>query len=332
MKRILTLLLLLGMAAVIAVILDARHALGTPVGGEARTVFIQSGSSFRTVVGQLESLGVIRTPRHALYVRAWARVRGQASRVRSGEYEIEPGMTLPQVLNLMVSGRHKQYRLTIVEGSTFSQLRAQLAAHDAIDNRLADQDAPAVMTAIGAEGEHPEGRFMPDTYYFPRGFTDQAFLKRAYSAMATHLEQAWAGRADDLPLENAYDALKLASIIEKETGVPAERDRIAGVFVRRLQRGMLLQTDPVVIYGIEDFDGNLRRVHLRSDGPYNSYRRPGLPPTPIALPGRESIHAALHPADGDSLYFVSRGDGSHKFSATLAEHNRAVRKYQLNKP
>jgi UPF0755 protein len=187
------------------------------------------------------------------------------------------------------------------------------------------------MAQLGLSGEHPEGRFFPDTYQFPAGTTDVAVLQHAYAEMQRHLEQAWQGRAAGLPLANPYEALILASIVEKETGSPGERTRIAGVFIRRLQKNMRLQTDPTVIYGLgADFDGNLRRRDLETDSPYNTYMRAGLPPTPIALPGAAALHAALHPAPGDELYFVSRGDGTHHFSANFDEHTAAVRNYQLN--
>jgi UPF0755 protein len=186
------------------------------------------------------------------------------------------------------------------------------------------------MARLGRPDEHPEGRFFPDTYHFQRGMTDVAFLQRAYATMERRLQHEWDQRQPDLPYASPYEALIMASIVEKETAVAAERPEVAGVFVRRLQRGMPLQTDPTVIYGLgEDFDGNLRRVHLRQDTPYNTYVRAGLPPSPIALPGAAAIHAALHPAPGDALYFVARGDGTHAFSASLGEHNKAVEAFQL---
>ena len=187
------------------------------------------------------------------------------------------------------------------------------------------------MERLGYAGQHAEGRFMPDTYHFPRGTTDVAFLQRAYETMSSRLDKEWVQRAQGLPYKRPYDALIMASIIEKETALPKERSAIAGVFVRRLERGMRLQTDPTVIYGLgKHFDGNLRRQDLSSDSPYNTYMHAGLPPTPIALPGRASLHAALHPALGDALYFVARGDGSHVFSSSLAAHNKAVRRYQID--
>jgi UPF0755 protein len=226
-----------------------------------------------------------------------------------------------------------QYPLTLVEGWTFRQVMEALQADERLEHLIEDPSAEAVMARLGRRGVHPEGRFFPDTYHFTRGSSDLDILKRAHAAMERVLAEEWEARADGLPIESPDEALILASIIEKETGLASERAEIAGVFVRRLRLGMRLQTDPTVIYGLgDDFDGNLRRADLRNDHPYNTYVHAGLPPTPIALPGREAIRAALNPADGETLYFVARGDGSHAFSVTLEEHNRAVRKYQLGKP
>lgn len=332
MRRILLSLSLLGLAAAAVVAWDAARFFSRPLAHERPVVItVEPGTAFAAFVDRLHERGVLANPRHAVYFGAYARLRGDTQKLQSGEYEIPAGTGPADLLQLLTAGRTKQYRLTVVEGWTFPELRRALAKHEAIDNRLAGADADAVMTAIGADGEHPEGRFLPDTYHFPRGTTDTEFLRRAYRAMERTLETVWEERRSDLPLNSPYEALILASIIEKETAVPEERRRIAGVFIRRLERGMPLQTDPTVIYGIEDFDGNLRHRDLRADGPYNTYVRRGLPPTPIALPGSASLRAAVDPAEGDALYFVARGDGSHVFSATLEEHNRAVRKYQLGR-
>ncbi len=241
-------------------------------------------------------------------------------------------MTALQLLQQMVDGEVIQHTLTLVEGWSFKQVMVALRAHHAIRATLQGLTAAEIMSRLGYAGQHPEGRFFPDTYHFPKATSDIEFLRRAYSAMAERLEQEWVAREPDLPLKSAYEALILASIIEKESAVSAERAEIAGVFIRRLNKGMRLQTDPTVIYGMgEAYDGNIRRRDLRHDTPYNTYTRKGLPPTPIAMPGGEAIHAALHPASAESLYFVARGDGTHYFSATLEEHNRAVRKYQLKR-
>lgn len=267
---------------------------------------------------------------HPLYLQIYGRLTEQSHRIKAGEYRIEAGTTLPQLLQQLVEGKVVQYALTIIEGMTAQQLVDALSTHPRIVNTLPENRVEAAMAALGEADMHGEGWFLPETYHFPAGTTDIEFLRRARNKMQRALEAAWENRAPDLPYDNPYEALVMASIIEKETGVPEERAEIAGVFVRRMKLGMRLQTDPTVIYGMgEAFDGNLRKKDLTTDTPYNTYTRGGLPPTPICLPGIESIHAALHPADGDSLYFVSTGDGRHVFSSNLADHNRAVRRYQL---
>ena len=252
--------------------------------------------------------------------------------MRAGEYSIADGITADELLRQFTEGNSIQYSLTVIEGWTFRQMLAALARDPIIEHRLEGRTDAEIMAQLGYAGEHPEGRFFPDTYRFPRGTTDIDFLRRAYQVMQRHLEREWAQRQSDLPLKSPYEALILASIIEKETAVPAERNLISGVFVQRLRRNMRLQTDPTVIYGLgPEFDGDIRFRDLRRDTPYNTYLRAGLTPTPIALPGLDSIRAALHPEESGALYFVSRGDGTHKFSNTLEEHNAAVRKYQLNR-
>lgn len=304
-----------------------RMPLAVPA--EGLVIDVPAGRSVRAIARDLAGRGLIEQPR---FLEWMARHSGAAARLKAGEYRIEPGTTPELFLRQLVDGRVVQYGLTIVEGWTFRQLLDAMHGHDALQHTLKGQSDEAIMTALGQDGEHPEGRFLPDTYHFPRGTTDAAFLKRAYTAMQAILAREWASRAPGLPLESPYEALVLASIVEKETGVAEERARIAGVFVRRLQKGMRLQTDPTVIYGIgAAFDGDIRFADLRRDTPYNTYTRSGLPPTPIALPGVDAIRAALHPAEGKELYFVSKGDGSHVFSATLEEHNRAVRQYQLKR-
>jgi len=311
---------------------DAYRFFSQPMAvAQTDTVQVDPGSSFRAISQNLVNQGIFPAPRHAYYFIAYARARGVAQKVHSGEYAVKQGMTPTALLHAMVTGRTRQYRLTIVEGWNFAELRAAIEKHDALKQTLREKDDAQIMVAIGYPDEMPEGRFMPDTYQFPRGTTDVDFLRRAYDAMTEILAQEWAGRAKELPINTPYEALILASIVEKETAVAAERKRIAGVFSRRLNIGMPLQTDPTVIYGVPNFDGNLRRSDLTRDTPYNTYTRRGLPPTPIALPGRAAINASVHPADGKALYFVSKGDGSHVFSATLAEHNQAVRKYQLKR-
>jgi UPF0755 protein len=296
------------------------------VPGDRMAFEVQRGSGLRAVADQLVAARVLPDPYAFLALAFHTRQGGQ---LKAGEYEIRTGMTPPQLLDLLTSGKVVQYAFTLVEGWTFRQGLAALAADPVLAGDLRDLTDEQIMVQIGHPGQHPEGRLFPDTYRFPRGGTAIDLVKRAYARMEAVLNEEWPRRAQGLPFGTPYDALILASIVEKETGLAAERPEIAGVFVRRLQRGMKLQTDPAVIYGLgAAFDGNLRRTDLTADTPYNTYLRAGLPPTPIALPGREAIRAALHPAGGESLYFVAKGDGSHAFSATLEEHNRAVRQYQ----
>lgn len=296
----------------------------------AEKIFVvEPGSSLSGIARRLYNAGVIEQPRYLSLVGRW---RGHAQRLQAGEYRLEPGMTPLQLLDRMVAGEVVQYALTVVEGWTFKEMLQAVAAHEKLSHTLEGLDSALIMHRLGAAGEHPEGRFLPETYHFAAGLSDVEFLKRAYQAMRALLQREWQLRAAGLPYASPYEALIMASIIEKETAVPAERAEIAGVFVRRLEKGMRLQTDPTVIYGLgEGFDGNIRRRDLRHDTPYNTYTRHGLPPTPIALPGADAVHAALHPAPGDSLYFVAKGDGSHHFSATLEEHINAVRQYQLRR-
>lgn len=288
---------------------------------------VEPGTSLGEAARMLAETDVLAEP---LWFRLYARARGDAMNVKAGAYRVEPGTSRRELLDMLVLGEVRQFRVTIIEGWTFRQMRTALAEHEAIDATLSGASPDRIMAELGHPEQDAEGRFFPDTYRFEWGTTDIELLRRAYQRMTEVLDQEWPKRDEDLPLATPYKALILASIIEKETAVPDERDRIAGVFIRRLQQGMRLRADPTVIYGIgPTFDGNLSDRHLRADQPYNTYQHGGLPPTPIALPGRESIHAALHPAEGDALYFVARGDGSHVFSATLEEHNKAVRRYQL---
>ncbi len=288
---------------------------------------VKAGTSLGQVANALKARGVIEYPR---YLALWGRIQGTAGKLHMGEYRLEPGMTALTLLNNMVTGQVIQYSLTVVEGWSYKQLMQAIQANEKLLHTLDGLSAREVMAKLGVADEHPEGRFYPDTYNFTAGMSDVDFLKRAYDAMSVRLAKEWSEKAPGLPYKSPYEALIMASIIERETGVAAERDEIAGVFVRRLQIGMKLQTDPTVIYGIGDsYDGNIRRSDLVTDTPYNTYTRYGLPPTPIAMPSGAAIHAALHPLAGTSLYFVAKGDGAHYFSATLPEHEAAVRRYQL---
>jgi len=321
--------LLLGSIAVTWLLMDINQFRNTSinVSEEGLRYEIQSGDNLRRVANKLHMANVIDNPRYLVWL---GKYKGNANKIKIGEYLFAPGTTAEQLLNQVVQGNTIQYAATIVEGVTFRELMVALQQNDALRHTLEGLQPDDIMARLGYADEHPEGRFLPDTYHFPKGTTDVAFLQRAYNAMQTTLANQWPQRDVGLPLNTPYEALILASIIEKETAVPSERGAIAGVFVRRLQKKMRLQTDPTVIYGLgEKFDGNLRRRDLKTDNPYNTYRRHGLPPTPIAMPGVDAIKAALHPVEGETLYFVAKGDGSHQFSATLREHNNAVIKYQL---
>ncbi len=305
----------------------SQTPLQLPEGG--MPYHLEPGTSMGRLADNLERRGIVSS---GLYLRSLASFSGRAGKIQAGEYFITPGTTPETLLQQLVSGRVKSYSLTLVEGWNFKQVLAAVQGHEALKHTLEGLTDGEIMARLGHPGEHPEGRFYPDTYKFPRGTTDSAFLERAYQTMSRLLEDEWEKRDLDLPLKTPYEALILASIVEKETGVAGERSEIAGVFVRRLRKGMKLQTDPTVIYGMgEDFAGNIRRRDLKQDTPYNTYVHAGLPPTPISMPGSAAIRAVLHPAPGKSLYFVARGDGSHYFSKSLAEHNRAVRKFQLKK-
>ena len=287
---------------------------------------LQAGSSLKSVARQLGQTQLL--PHETLFV--WlGRVLGRSGKIKTGMYALEQPVSMMELLDIISKGQVSQSQLSIIEGWTFQQFRAAVNENPALKhNTLALSDAE-ILQRIGATEQHPEGLFFPDTYYFAAGSSDVLIFKRAYQTMQQRLQAAWLGRMANLPLNSPYDALILASIVEKETGTPSDRSLIAGVFVNRLRKGMLLQTDPTVIYGIgEKFDGNIRRKDLLSDTPYNTYTRAGLTPTPIALPGAASLHAALHPAPTNALYFVARGDGSSQFSSTLDAHNRAVNQYQ----
>lgn len=299
--------------------------LSVPVDG--LRIDVETGSNLSRILVRLESDGVVRSP---LWVRVYARIKDQSS-IHPGEYMIPAGSNAMDLVGRLNRGDVTRYRVTLVEGWTFQQALSQIRNSNKIRQSPAGESVEAAAKALGIEG-NPEGRIFPDTYVYRSGASDLDLLRQAYDRMETVLAQEWEQRSENLPYKDAYEALIMASIVEKETGVPWERDEIAGVFVRRLDRGMRLQTDPTVIYGLGDqYDGNLRRADLRNATPYNTYVIGGMPPTPIALAGREAIHAALHPKEGNSLYFVAKGDGSHHFSSTLNEHNRAVREYQLKR-
>ncbi|WP_070886940.1 endolytic transglycosylase MltG [Pseudomonas sp. D1-3] len=296
---------------------------------EERLIEVPAGATPGGVLNRLEADGVIDG---AFWLRLYWRFNLQGQPLHSGEYRLTPDLRVRDMLDLWRRGEVVQYSLTLVEGWTFRQVRAALARQDKLELTLSELSDAEIMAKLGQPGENPEGRFFPDTYRYVRGMSDLDLLKQAHKRLQVVLDEEWEQRADGLPYKDAYEALIMASMIEKETGVPEERGEIAGVFVRRLAIGMRLQTDPTVIFGLgERYQGRITRAHLREPTPYNTYTIDGMPPTPIALVGREAIHAALHPADGKTLYFVARGDGSHVFSETLDAHNRAVREYQLKR-
>lgn len=290
---------------------------------------VPPGSTPGGTFTRLQADGVLRD---AFWLRLYWRFNLDGQPLHSGEYRMTPGMSAQGLIGLWQRGEVVQYSLTLVEGWNFRQVRAALSKHEKLEQTLAGLSDSEVMDKLGHTGVFPEGRFFPDTYRFVRGMTDADLLEKAYERLDDVLAKEWNKRSADAPYTEPYQALIMASLVEKETGVPQERGQIAGVFVRRMQTGMLLQTDPTVIYGLgERYNGKLTRADLREATPYNTYMNAGLPPTPIAMVGREAIHAALNPVPGNSLYFVARGDGSHVFSNDLDAHNNAVREFQLKR-
>ena len=297
-----------------------------PMGDAALELEVEPGTTPRSVARSVQAAGV-KVDARLLY--AWFRLSGQDRQIRAGNYELLPGTTPRSLLQKLVRGEESLRALTLVEGWNFRQVRAALAADDSLKHDSAALSDADLMAQLERPGVHPEGRFFPDTYTFAKGSSDLAVLRRALHAMDRRLEAAWGQRTSDTPLKSADEALVLASIVEKETGRASDRAQIAGVFANRLRIGMLLQTDPTVIYGLgEKFDGNLRRRDLQLDTPWNTYTRAGLPPTPIAMPGKASLLAAVQPERTKALYFVAKGDGTSQFSESLQDHNRAVNRYQ----
>lgn len=304
---------------------DYRRSLVEPLPLNGPVVFrVEKGTTPAKLAQDLKARGLLPEP-------FWFRtlVWSSHASLRYGEYELAPGTTLQGLLDLLVSGKTRKLFLTVIEGWRFNQMREALARQSDLIKLTSGLTSEELMIQLGSPGQSPEGLFFPDSYRIDSRTTDLAVLRRAHRQLQSLLEQEWVRRAPDLPYKSSYEALIMASIIEKETGLAEERAQIAGVFVRRLQQGMRLQTDPTVIYGMgERYQGDIRKDDLRRDTPYNTYVHGGLPPTPIALAGRASIHAALHPAEGTSLYFVARGDGGHVFSSSLTDHQRAVNRYQ----
>lgn len=332
-KRIIvlaTIVFLLGLSAIFAGAYY-KYELDKPVVelGESRVIEIRSGQSFNSITHQLISEGVLDSP---WIMKIYGRVSGLSSKLKAGEYRLEGELTIPQLVDIFVSGRSVSYQITLVEGWTFKELLKELSRHNKIKKVVGDKKPIDILAAVTDQYQHPEGLFFPDTYAYKKDDTDLSILVRAFNRMQKVLEEEWALRDKSVPLASPYEALILASIVEKETGDASEREQIAGVFVRRINKGMRLQTDPTVIYGLgDDYKGNITRAHLKQYTPYNTYRINGLPPTPIALAGREAIHATLHPDSSKALYFVAKGNGLHYFSETLKEHVNAVNKYQIYK-
>lgn len=332
-RKIVWVVLLVVSVIVLAGYLYVQRFLNTPlqVSQAAQQITIVPGSSLKAISRQLTEQGIISQPK---LFEWYARLQGNAARIQAGEYAITAGMSPAELLAKLTSGKVVQYSFTIVEGWTVNQLLIELAKQPMLTHTLSNANNKNLLSLLDVAeplSDNAEGQLLPDTYHYVRGTKDSSLLRRAYVAMQKNLAEQWAQRETGLPYKTPYQVLIMASIIEKETGNKGEREKISGVFVRRLRKGMRLQTDPTIIYGLGDkYNGNIRRRDLRTDNPYNTYTRGGMPPTPIALPGLAAINATLHPDNDTTLYFVARGDGSHVFSTTLAEHNEAVIKYQLN--
>lgn len=325
-RFLLVLLLLAALAAMVGG--AAAWWLGQPLRTSAPSLEleIEPGTSPRGVAQAVVDAGVQTDARWLYY---WFRLSGQDRQIRAGNYELNAGVTPRSLLQKLVRGEESLRAITFVEGWTFRQMRALMAKEEFLKHDTALMSEADIMAALGKPGMAAEGMFFPDTYTYAKGSSELAVLRRAQHAMERRLNEAWAQRSADTPLKSAYEALILASIVEKETGKASDRGQIAGVFSNRLRVGMRLQTDPSVIYGLgANFDGNLRRRDLQTDTPWNTYTRAGLPPTPIAMPGKASLMAAVRPDPTKAYYFVARGDGSSHFSANLEEHNRAVNRYQ----
>jgi len=306
-----------------------RDAINKPVVQNSLTIEIEQGDSFTKITNKLLLQGLAIQP---LMFKAIALQKNIINKLKVGEYELTPGLTIPQILTIFAEGKSKKYTITFPEGWSLKEILQELEKTPNLKISLEKTAISELPAQLGMSEKMPEGLFFPDTYYFEKNATDVSILKRAYNKMQSVLNEEWQNREPNLPYKTPYEALIMASIVEKETGAKNERPLIAGVFTRRLKLGMLLQTDPTVIYGMGDnYGGNIRASDLTAATPYNTYVIQGLPPTPIAMPGRDAIHATLHPEKDNNLYFVAKGDGSHQFSATLAEHNNAVNNFQKHK-
>ncbi|TFH73188.1 endolytic transglycosylase MltG [Gammaproteobacteria bacterium LSUCC0112] len=327
--RAILVLLMLAVVSVTAAFLSVKQYLETPIAlNNPQVVMIEPGSSLIQITRMLENQGILTWPRVLVL---WARWQGIDRSIRTGEYELTPGLTPVSLMSLLMSGRNVQYPVTLVEGWTVRQALEHLWAQESVRVTLDDKTDEEIMEILQSPFPALEGNLFPDTYFFTRNTTDEAIIKRAHTRLLDVLESEWQTRQQELPYDSPWQALIMASIIEKESGYQAEKADIAGVFVRRLKQGMRLQSDPTIIYGMGSaYTGVIRRSDIDTTTPWNTYRVDGLPPTPIAISGRDSIRASLNPNPGTALYFVSRGDGSHQFSDTLQEHNAAVRRYLRN--
>ncbi len=326
--RTASVLLVIALVALAAQIAWLAHFATTPLDLQPaqRNFDVAQGQSLREIAAGLERSGLVSSARGFVLL---VQVLGRSGQIKAGSYEANGEISPLRLLDKLTQGQFAMGQIRFIEGWTFRQLRTVLDKHPALRHDTKNLTDREILERLGAPQTHPEGLFFPDTYHFAAGTSDLTILRQAYAKMSAVLSEAWERRERRLPFSTPYEALILASIVEKETGRPSEREVIAAVFINRLKKGMRLQTDPSVIYGLgERFDGNLRKRDLQTDQPYNTYTRYGLPPTPIALPGQASIQAALNPADSKVLYFVSRGDGTHHFSSTLSEHNRAVSEFQ----
>jgi UPF0755 protein len=309
--------------------IDYYNALNKPAVQYDLVVEIEKGDSFAAITRKLLAQNIAINP---FWFKAIAFQKGMLSNLKAGEYKLTPGLTIPQILTIIAEGRAIKYAITFPEGWSLKEILQAIGQTPNLQKSLPNLTVAEISSQLGISEQNPEGWFFPDTYYFEKKASDVSILKRAHKKMQDVLQEEWEHKDMDLPYKEPYEALIMASIVEKETGAKSERATIAGVFTRRLIKGMLLQTDPTVIYGMGDkYKGNIKANDLTTPTPYNTYVIQGLPPTPIAMPGRDAIHAALHPDKGNSLYFVAKGDGSHQFSETLAEHNRAVNSFQKHK-
>ena len=329
MRIIFKAVIAIAILVLLALIIDVYAYLNSPIESikQQQSVVVASGETLGSVSRKLNERGLNEKP---LYLKLYARLSGKANKIKVGEYQLDPGTSPIALLDLLVSGKTVQYSITIPEGWTFKQMLEALHNHEQIRATIDIQATEEIMEQVGAPGLHPEGRFLPETYFFTRNTAEIDILQRAYRSLDKLLSEEWQKRDEGLPLKTPYQALILASIVEKETAVADEREMIAAVFINRLRKNMKLQTDPTVIYGMGDaYKGNIRKKDLLRDTPYNTYTRKGLTPTPIALPSASSIRAVMHPAETEALFFVASGGGRHHFTNTYEEHREAVIKYLL---